>query len=259
MNTSLTGKTALVTGAGSGIGRAAVIKMAEAGANVILLDRSPEDSDQLVQEIGEDRALHVTADVSQADQMENAIREGAEKFGGIDIVFANAGQNGTFTPLEHLEPDDWNSVMTTNLTGTFLTLKYTIPYLKKQGGSIIITSSINGTRTFKNFGFSAYATTKAGQVGLGKMAAVELAQFKIRVNIVCPGAIETNIDDSTNKEEEKLKEITIPIEYPKGNQPLAGGSGQPEQVADLVHYLASDAASHVTGSVVYVDGIESLL
>jgi len=259
MNTSLAGKTALVTGAGSGIGRAAVIKMAEAGANVILLDRSPDDSDQLVREIGEDRAFHVTADVSKADQMESAIREGAEKFGGIDIVFANAGQNGTFTPLEHLDPEDWNSVMMTNLTGTFLTLKYTIPYLKKQGGSVIITSSINGTRTFKNFGFSAYATTKAGQVGLGKMAAVELAQFKIRVNIVCPGAIETNIDDSTNKEEEKLKEITIPIEYPKGNQPLAGGSGQPEQVADLVHYLASDAASHVTGSVVYVDGIESLL
>ncbi|WP_309091307.1 SDR family NAD(P)-dependent oxidoreductase [Domibacillus sp.] len=259
MNTSLSGKTALITGAGSGIGRATVIKMAEAGANIILLDRSREDSDELVSEIGEDRAFHVTADVSKADQMEKAIREGAERFGGIDIVFANAGQNGTFTPLEHLEPDDWNSVMMTNLTGTFLTLKYTIPYLKKQGGSIIITSSINGTRTFKNFGFSAYATTKAGQVGLGKMAAVELAQFKIRVNIVCPGAIDTNIDASTNKEEEKLKEITIPIEYPEGNQPLAGGSGQPEQVADLVHYLASDAASHVTGSVVYVDGVESLL
>ncbi|MEM1505033.1 SDR family NAD(P)-dependent oxidoreductase [Domibacillus sp. 8LH] len=259
MNTSLSGKTALITGAGSGIGRATVIKMAEAGANIILLDRSREDSDELVSEIGEDRAFHVTADVSKADQMEKAIREGAERFGGIDIVFANAGQNGTFTPLEHLEPDDWNSVMMTNLTGTFLTLKYTIPYLKKQGGSIIITSSINGTRTFKNFGFSAYATTKAGQVGLGKMAAVELAQFKIRVNIVCPGAIDTNIDASTNKEEEKLKEITIPIEYPEGNQPLAGGSGKPEQVADLVHYLASDAASHVTGSVVYVDGVESLL
>ncbi|MCM3790440.1 SDR family oxidoreductase [Domibacillus indicus] len=259
MNTSLSGKTALITGAGSGIGRATVIKMAEAGANIILLDRSREDSDELVSEIGEDRAFHVTADVSKADQMEKAIREGAERFGGIDIVFANAGQNGTFTPLEHLEPDDWNSVMMTNLTGTFLTLKYTIPYLKKQGGSIIITSSINGTRTFKNFGFSAYATTKAGQVGLGKMAAVELAQFKIRVNVVCPGAIDTNIDASTNKEEEKLKEITIPIEYPEGNQPLAGGSGQPEQVADLVHYLASDAASHVTGSVVYVDGVESLL
>lgn len=259
MDTSLSGKTALVTGAGSGIGRAAVIKMAEAGANVILLDRSPEDSDELVQQIGVDRALHVTADVSDAGQMEKAFQEGAKKFGGIDIVFANAGQNGTFTPLEHLEPEDWNAVMTTNLTGTFLTLKYTIPYLKKQGGSIIITSSINGTRTFKNFGFSAYATTKAGQVGLGKMAAVELAQFKIRVNIVCPGAIETNIDDSTNMEDELLKEIRIPIEYPNGNQPLAGGSGKPEQVADLVHYLASDAASHVTGSVVYVDGIESLL
>ncbi len=259
MKTSLKGKTALITGGGSGIGRAAVIKMAEAGANIILLDRSPEDSDELVKKIGNEQAIHVTADVSKPEQMEKAIQEGVDKFGGIDIVFANAGQNGTFTPIEHLEPEDWNSVMMTNLTGTFLTLKYTIPHLKKQGGSIIITSSINGTRTFKNFGFSAYATTKAGQVGFGKMAAVELAQFKIRVNIVCPGAIDTNIDASTNMEEEKLEEIRIPVEYPEGNQPLAGGSGKPEQVADLVHYLASDAASHVTGSVVYVDGVESLL
>lgn len=259
MDISLKGKTALVTGGGSGIGRATVIRFAEAGANVVLLDRSPENSDDLVKKIGEDRALHVKADVSKAEEMEKAINEAAAKWGGIDIVFANAGQNGTFTPLEHLDPDDWNSVMMTNLTGTFLTLKYSIPYLKKNGGSVIITSSINGTRTFKNFGFSAYATTKAGQVGLGKMAAVELAKFKVRVNVVCPGAIETNIDESTNMEDEKLKEIRIPIEYPEGNQPLAGGSGKPEQVADLVHYLASDAASHVTGSVVYVDGIESLL
>lgn len=259
METSLKGKTAFITGGGSGIGRAAVIKMANAGANIILLDRSPENSDELVKKFGDNQIIHVTADISKPDQMEKAVQEGVEKFGGIDIVFANAGQNGTFTPIEHLEPEDWNSVMQTNLTGTFLTLKYTIPHLKKNGGSIIITSSINGTRTFKNFGFSAYATTKAGQVGFGKMAAVELAQFKIRVNIVCPGAIETNIDNSTNMEEDKLEEIRIPIEYPEGNQPLEGGSGKPEQVADLVHYLASDAASHVTGSVVYVDGVESLL
>lgn len=259
MDQSLKGKTVLITGAGSGIGRAAVIRFAEAGANIILLDRSPEDSNELVKKIGENRAFHVKADVSKAEQMEKAIQEGAAKWGGIDVVFANAGQNGTFTPIEDLTPEDWNSVMMTNLTGTFLTLKYSIPYLKEKGGSIIITSSINGTRTFKNFGFSAYATTKAGQVGFGKMAAVELAQFKIRVNIVCPGAIDTNIDASTNMEDEKLEEIRIPIEYPEGNQPLAGGSGKPEQVADLVYYLASEAASHVTGSVIYVDGVESLL
>ncbi|MMZ66211.1 3-oxoacyl-[acyl-carrier-protein] reductase FabG [compost metagenome] len=129
---------------------------------------------------------------------------------------------------------------------------------KRGGGSIIITSSINGNDRFSGFGMSAYSTTKAGQVAFMKMTALELAKFKIRVNAICPGAIATNIDSSTEVSEE-LEEIIIPVEYPEGAQPLADGPGQPENVADLVAFLASDESVHVTGARIVIDGAESLL
>ena len=130
--------------------------------------------------------------------------------------------------------------------------------MKENGGSIIITSSINGNRRFAGFGMAAYSTSKAAQIGFMKMAALELARYKIRVNAICPGAIETNIDLSTEKNE-SVKEIEIPIEYPEGMQPLAKGPGQPEQVANLVSFLASDESSHISGTEIYIDGTESLL
>jgi NAD(P)-dependent dehydrogenase (short-subunit alcohol dehydrogenase family) len=131
--------------------------------------------------------------------------------------------------------------------------------MKETGGSIVINSSINGNRYFKNFGFSAYSSSKAGQVAFGKMAALELARYKIRVNTICPGSIDTNIDNNTFPEEENLKKIRIPIEYPEGSQPLARKAGTAEQAGDLVLFLASDMSSHVTGTEVYIDGAESLL
>jgi len=106
---------------------------------------------------------------------------------------------------------------------------------------------------------SAYSTSKIGQMGFGKMAALELANYKIRVNMVCPGAIDTNINENTWKEKENLKKIEIPVEYPQGSQPLEHKAGTSEQVADLVLFLASSQSSHITGSEVYIDGAESLL
>ncbi|MCT4783626.1 MULTISPECIES: SDR family oxidoreductase [Exiguobacterium] len=258
-NTLLSGKVAFVTGAASGIGRAAVIRFVQAGAKVAIVDLKLEDAEQLASLIGEERAIGISADVANEEEMKRAYEQTMERFGRLDIVFANAGRNGTITPIEHLSLEDWNSVVETNLTGTFLTVKYAIPHLKDQGGSVILTSSINGNRYFKNFGFSGYATTKAGQTGFAKMAAAELAQFGIRVNSICPGAIDTNIDDSTNRDDALLEEVVIPIEYPEGNQPLAGKSGSAKQVADVVLFFASSMSSHVTGSEVYVDGAESLL
>jgi len=258
-NKLLSGKVALVTGAASGIGRAAVIRFIQAGAKVAIVDLNEEDAMRLAILVGEERAIGISADVSDESAMKEAYERTMERFGQLDIVFANAGRNGTITPIEHLSLDDWNGVVETNLTGTFLTVKHAIPHLKENGGSIIITSSINGNRYFKNFGFSGYATTKAGQTGFAKMAAAELAQFGIRVNSICPGAIDTNIDDSTNRDDALLEEIVIPIEYPLGNQPLAGKSGSAKQVADVVLFFASNMSSHVTGSEVYVDGAESLL
>ncbi len=106
---------------------------------------------------------------------------------------------------------------------------------------------------------SAYSTSKIGQMGFGKMAALELAHYRIRVNIICPGAIDTNIGENTWKEKEKLKKVQIPIDYPEGNQPLEDRPGTPEQVADLVLFLASSQSSHITGSEIYIDGAQSLL
>ncbi|WP_054958265.1 SDR family oxidoreductase [Paenibacillus dakarensis] len=256
----LEGKIAIVTGAGSGIGRASALLMAEQGAKVLLIDIDSERVEKVKEEITQagGEAMTSNCDISKPETLKDCYREAAEKWGKIDIVFANAGINGAKAPIETMELEDWDRTIQTNLRGTFATLKYAIPYLKEKGGSIIITSSINGNRVYTNFGFSAYATTKAGQVAFMKMAALELAQFNIRVNAICPGAISTNIDEST-KETPDLKEVTIPIEYPQGDQPLAKGPGQPSQVAQLVLFLASEDSSHITGTEVYIDGAESLL
>jgi NAD(P)-dependent dehydrogenase (short-subunit alcohol dehydrogenase family) len=117
---------------------------------------------------------------------------------------------------------------------------------------------VNGTRIFSNTGATAYSSSKAGQVALTKMIALELAPQRVRANVICPGAIETNIDQSTEKRD--LEGVRIPVEYPEGSQPLTGGEpGSAEQVAQLVLFLASDAASHITGTEIWIDGAESLL
>lgn len=250
----------LVTGGASGIGRGAAIRLAQHGAKVGIVDRHSSDASLVVEQIvstgGE--AMAVGADVASANDMDRAVKEIVERWGRLDTVFANAGINGTMAPIEDMPPEDWDQTLSVNLRGTFLTVKYAIPHLKKQGGSIVITSSINGNRVFSGFGFCAYSTSKAGQVAFMQMAALELAQYKIRVNAICPGAIQTNIGQSTHPTPE-LKKIEIPIQFPEGDQPLEEGPGKPEQVADLVLFLASKESSHITGTSIYIDGAESLL
>ncbi|NCD21267.1 MAG: SDR family oxidoreductase, partial [Actinobacteria bacterium] len=180
------------------------------------------------------------------------------EYGRLDVVLANAGINGVWAPLEELTVEDWRTTIDVNLTGTFITVKHATPLLKRQGGSVIITSSINGTRTFSNTGASAYSSSKAGQVAFAKMIAVELAPAKVRVNVICPGAIDTEIDDNT--EERDTDQAGVPVQFPEGSIPLTGSTpGSSEQVADLVLFLASDASSHITGTEVWIDGGQSLL
>ncbi|MFD2629955.1 SDR family oxidoreductase [Oceanobacillus kapialis] len=254
-------KVAIITGAGSGIGRASALRLAQAGAKVALFDLHKENIDAVQQEIEEmgGDAIAVEADVSNPDEMERSVRKVIWKWDRLDAVFANAGINGSIAPIEDLDPDEWDTTLATNLRSTFLAVKYAIPPMKQHGGSIVITSSINGNRTFTGFGMSAYSSSKAGQMAFGKMAALELAEYGIRVNIICPGAIETNIGENTFPEKDKLKKVQIPVEFPEGSQPLEHGAGKPEQVADLVHFLLSDQASHITGTELFIDGAESLL
>ncbi|GLX70625.1 SDR family oxidoreductase [Paenibacillus glycanilyticus] len=256
----LAGKTAIVTGAGSGIGRAAAIKLARAGANVCLfdlMDDRTEDVEQEIRDMGREAEFY-DVDVSNSGRMEAAFRAAAERFGSLDVLFANAGINGTLAPIEELTPEAWDETLSINLRGTFLAVKNTIPHMKTNGGSIIVTSSINGNRKYSGFGMSAYSSSKAGQVAFTKMAALELARYRIRVNAICPGAIKTNIGENTHRTK-AVDDISIPVEYPEGSQPLEHGPGQPEQVADLVLFLASAQSSHITGTEIYIDGAETLL
>ena len=256
----LKGRVALVTGAGSGIGAAAAVRLARAGARVALVGRTADELEKVARTIrdagGEARVA--VADVSNVEEIRRATEETAAAWGRLDVVFANAGINGVWAPLEELEPEEWDRTLATNLRGTFLTVKYAVPHLKRRGGSVIVTSSINGTRVFSNTGATAYSTSKAGQVAFTKMIALELAKHRVRANVICPGAIETEIDDSTEKRD--LERVEEPAEYPAGEVPLTDGTpGTSEQVAELVLFLASDASSHVTGTEVWIDGAQSLL
>ena len=256
----LDGKVALITGAGSGIGKAAALLLAREGAKIAALGRTEDELQKTVAEIKQagGEASPLLADISLPDEMKRAVGQLVERYGRLDIVFANAGINGVWAPLEELEPDDWDQTLDINLRGTFLTVKYAIPHLKKRGGSVIVTSSVNGTRIFSNTGATAYSCSKAAQVAFTKMAALELAKHRIRVNVICPGAIETEIDENTEKRDiEREKE---PVEFPKGKIPLTDGKpGTAEQVAELVLFFASDASNHITGTEVWIDGAESLL
>jgi NAD(P)-dependent dehydrogenase (short-subunit alcohol dehydrogenase family) len=255
----LKNQVCLVTGGGSGIGKATAVLMGAEGARVAVLSRTEDEVKQTAEEIraagGE--AIHICADISKAEDMERTVREVIAAFGRLDVVFANAGVNGVWGPIEDLNPDDWDKTIAINLRGTFLTIKYAVPHLKKRGGSIVVTASINGTRVFSNSGATAYAATKAAQVAMVKMLALELAAHKIRVNVVCPGAIETEIQENTDAS--GAGDLGVRVEFPDGWHPLKGEPGKSDQVAKMVVFLASSDADHITGTEMYIDGGESLL
>lgn len=251
---------ALVTGAGSGIGKGAAFRLAEEGCKVGALGRGSERLQHVVDEINRrgGEAVELRADVSDPAAMEAACKLLGDRWGRIDIVFANAGINGVWAPLDELTPEDWDTTLSVNLKGTFLTVRSALPWLKARGGSVVITSSVNGNRIFSNTGATAYSCSKAGQVAFCKMVALELARHKIRVNVICPGAIQTHISENTVDRD--TSSVKIPVDFPEGEIPLTGSRpGSVDQVAELVLFLASDRSSHISGTEVYIDGAQSLL
>ena len=253
-------KCALVTGAGSGIGLASARLLAQAGARVALLGRQREELEAALGLLGGGRQGHIVLEHDVADEpsMAAAFEEIGHEWGTLDIVVANAGINGTWAPVNELGSPEWNRTLNTNLGGTFLTIRGAVPLLKKGGGSVIVVSSVNGTRIFSNSGASAYASSKAGQVAFARMMALELAKDGIRVNTVCPGAISTAIESSTERRD--LEGLHLPVEFPQGDIPLTSGRpGTAEQVARLVWFLASPLSDHITGTEVFIDGGQSLL
>ena len=255
----LSDKVALITGAGSGIGKAAALLLAKEGAKIAAIEVDADQARQTVAQIEETggQAIALKADISKPRQVETAVEKTIKKFGQIDIVFANAGINGVWAPIEELTPEEWDATQDVNLKGTFLTIKYASPHLKKNGGSVVVTSSVNGTRAFHGPQI-AYSCTKAGQIVLVKSLAVDFAKYGVRINAICPGAIETNID--ANTEQRHTEKVGLPVKYPKGNQPLEGGkSGTADQVAHLVLFLASNSSNHITGSVIFIDGGSTLI
>ncbi|RIK34884.1 MAG: 3-oxoacyl-[acyl-carrier-protein] reductase [Chloroflexi bacterium] len=256
----LAGKVALVTGAGSGIGRATALTFANEGARVAVVELLAERANAVADEINQvgGEAIPLVADVAQAAEVERAVRHATEHFGRLDIVFANAGINGVWAPIEELTPEEWDRTLDINLKGCFHTIKYAVPWLKKAGGAIVVTSSVNGTRVFSNSGAVAYSCAKAGQLVMAKMLAPELAPYGVRINAICPGSVQTNIRENTFPRNREA--IRWPVQYPKGPIPLKEHQpATPEQVAQLVLFLASDNASHITGTEVWIDGGQSLV
>ena len=256
----LDNKVAFITGGASGIGAGTAQRFAGEGASVVVADVQEEEGQKVCREITNagGKALYVECDVSDADSVKRAIDAAVQEFGKLDIVFANAGINGVMAPVEEIQPAEWDKTINTNLRGTYLTAHFAVPYLKQNGGgSILITSSINGTRTFSNPGASAYSSSKAGQVAFMKMLALELGRHNIRCNAICPGAIHTNIDDRTQRR--NTDELGLDMELPKGSPAINEGQGDPINVADTCLFLASDLGRHISGVEIFVDGGASLL
>lgn len=247
---SLDGKTALVTGGGSGIGRAASVAYANEGARVVVADVNVEGGEETVQQIKEagGEAILVHADVSRPEDTEAMVAQAVEAFGSLDCAFNNAGISGGRDRLltaDYLE-DDWDRVISINLKGVWLCMKAEIPQMLKQGGGAIVnTASIAGLTGLQ--GTVAYVAAKHGVTGLTKATALEYANAGIRVNAVCPGYIHTPLVQGVFDNNEGFEERVA------SRHPL-GRLGEPSEIAQAVVWLSSDAASFVTGHNMPVDG-----
>jgi len=247
------GKTAVITGGSSGIGRGTVDLFLREGATVVMADIDETEGMKMASSLGE-KFFFKKCDVTQETDIEALMDHAAEVTGGIDIVFNNAGSGGPRDTINEISGDDWDFAMALLLKSVAMGIRYAVPHIKKRGGGAIVnTSSVCASQA--GFGPIAYSVAKAGVLHLTKVAAAELAQHKIRVNAICPGFIHTNIFSATlgANEEEKKQIYSAMGQLGAGIQPIAR-PGQPADIAEAVAYLCSDAASYVTGTDILVDG-----
>ena len=245
---SFDGKVALVTGGAGGIGRAAALGFAVAGAKVVVSDVDEEGGKASVSDITGrgGQARFVKADVSDEYAVKALVGKAVEAYGGLDIAFNNAGIEGPEAPLAEVDLDTWHQIIGINLTGVFLCLKYEIPaMLERGGGAIVNTASVAGLVGFPNL--PAYAVSKHGVVGLTRNAALEYGAQGIHVNAVCPGVIRTEMIDRLIEKGEQDEESLVAA------TPL-GRLGRPEEIADAVVWLCSDEARFVLGHTMTIDG-----
>ena len=253
--TRLNGKVALVTGGASGMGKITAQMFAREGAKVVVTTdaniKGAEDTVGLIKNAGGE-ASFIKCDVSKAAEVETLINKTVEIYGSLDIAFNNAGvgpdgKRLPVVPIADCPEDVWDRTIDVNLKGVFLCMKYEIRQMLKQGkGAIVNTSSIGAFKPLP--GFSAYAASKSGVIGLTKIAAIEYAASGIRVNCICPGPTERTqlIENLTSTHPEERERATNAIPMHR--------MGEPEEVAETVIWLCSDAASYVTANALLLDG-----
>lgn len=246
----LNDKVAIVTGATGGIGAATAELFLAEGARVLLVDLKPEPLEQLARRLGE-RAAWVAADVSKEADTQRYVQEAVSRFGGVDVLFANAGIEGVFKPLTQVSVEEFDRVLAVNVRGVWLGIKHAAPQMATRGGgSIVVTSSVAGL--VGSSGLAPYVTSKHALIGLAKSAALELAGQKIRVNTLNPGPIENrmmqSIETQANPADPSVVKTGFVTQVPLGRY------GTNEEMARLALFLASEDSSFCTGAVFVGDG-----
>lgn len=241
------GKTALITGATSGIGAATAKLLAQRGCRVVLAGRNAERGTGVMREIVAEggTAIYIPCDVSREDEVRELIDKATESYGGVDILFNNAGVMLPSMEIERMPVEDWRTSFDINISGMFLVTRYAKPYLQKSRGVIINNASIAGLQHYAAGRSYAYSASKAAVIQFSHQMAKNYGEDHIRVNCICPGIIDTPILGDRNR---RIYAERIPLGY----------VGQPEDVAKVVAFLASDAANYLTGVVLPIDGGASL-